>query len=165
MNQIIVSLIVFCALAVPSLQANTQGGATPEQNSMEGAAEGGKIDIETNAATFSKEFLKSLAEEVHLNTSQQKKIKTVMDKSYEGSKAQWDRKAELEDELQKVGLVLGKEIRSMYEAIRSILSHEQRERFDEIRVGLRSGNELPSFNGSRQARSAGRGGPGRHASR
>jgi len=145
MNRILVSFIVFCALAAPAVQAKDRGGRAAQQPSQGAAAGGGAGRITPTVESFSKEFLRALTEDVKLSEEQQKKIEAVMAKSHEKSKKNWERKSELEIELEQVGKALGSEIRVMYEGIRDLLSFEQRDRFDEIRVQMRGGKKPPPW--------------------
>ncbi len=128
MNRIIVIFIVFCALAVPSAQAESKEKTEKPVPEVE------ELTIES----FTKTFMKQMTDQLKIDRAQTKKIRAAITQSYEKSKDKWDRQDKLEEELEQVGKDLGNEIRAMYEDIRVVLTHAQREQFDDMRVHQRA---------------------------
>lgn len=127
---------LFCLTALSwraaGARAEGKGGDNPQQQA--GAVQG---RVAMSPDEFAKDFVETIDRTVGLESEQKPKVRAVLDNSYKRSEKNWKRKAELEAELEKIGAELGDEIRTMYEEIRALLTFEQREAFDEMRVKLR----------------------------
>ncbi|OIO08308.1 MAG: hypothetical protein AUJ52_08505 [Elusimicrobia bacterium CG1_02_63_36] len=133
-NPLFLALICLAAASLNVSAAGTQekGGKPPPQESV---TTQGRVD--SSPEEFAKDFVETIGKRVGLEEGQKAKVRAVVDNSYKRNEKNWQRQAELLAELDAVGRELGKEIRTMYEEIRELLSHQQREAFDEMRVDLR----------------------------